>query len=64
MIDDSEWSAFMDLLSHMEDYIEGGDMLKQAISETARWTGWDEADEAFKETYCRVCQNLKKVILY
>lgn len=54
----------MGLLSHMEDYIEGGDMLKQAISETARWTGWNEADEVFKETYCRVCQNLKKLSLY
>jgi hypothetical protein len=46
----------------MEDY--GGDMLKQAISETAGWIGWNEADEVFKETYCWVCQNLKKLILY
>jgi hypothetical protein len=54
----------MGLLSHMEDYIKGGDMLKQAISETARWTEWNKADEVFKETYCRVFQNLKKLILY
>ena len=64
VIDDSEWSDFLNLQSHKEDYNEGGDMLKQAILETARWTGWDEADEAFKETYCRVRQILKKMILY
>jgi hypothetical protein len=63
VIDDKGWSAFMGLLSHKKDYTEQGDIVQQAISETTRWIGWNEEDEVVKETYCRVCQNLMKLIL-
>ncbi|KAF4626186.1 hypothetical protein G7Y89_g11979 [Cudoniella acicularis] len=57
IIDDKEWSALTGLLSHIERYMEQGDMLQQALLETEKWNGWSEADVVFKETYCRIKLN-------
>jgi hypothetical protein len=53
-IDDSEWSAFMSLESHVEDYVQKDDTLKRVMAETTTWKNWTESIEVFKETYCRV----------